>query len=487
MRSTFVCVLTLLICNLVALTRAVSPPVPAPQIHRTYVLDEEALDEDSALLAPIKFGALTLIPIVATQPTPGDDVLVLDEAMRTHELRVREVDGGRVDSLAFANASDKPVFVLAGEVILGGKQDRIVAATTVIPPHTTQTVPVRCVEHGRWEGKTDEFTTAETLAHDGLRANATYATQSDVWSEVKQLNERNATGNTTDTYRTLAMRQAEDARNLEREFDKALAAIPQRDRMIGYAVAYRGEVSAVDKFRSPALFAKLERKLLRSYIAQALEDERPLAVKEPCVHAVREFIADARRGEEERAFTTNLASTLVKRGTIASTSWVDSGDRRLYANYLGNSRIAQPPPPAAAGTCDRHLYPSYLGNAQSAGCRTPTAERRLYPSYLGNHPGGQGRQPVPPPGGFPPPNFGAPAGSSAHVTAQACADWHREGDPRCGLGNFSDDKPGRLRRTDEEPRLRCERSLHPGYIGNTAAWNECRRAMGLPVDNAQPR
>ncbi len=423
MRSTFLCVLTLLICNL-SIDLARRPPP-----------HEQALDENSSLLAPIEVGALTLFPIVANDPHGGDDVLSLDEAMRSHQLRIREVDGGRVDALAFANASDLPVFVLAGEVILGGKQDRVVATTTVIPPHTTQTVPVRCVEHGRWNGETDEFTTASTLAHDRLRGTATYAAQGDVWAEVSRSNSAHDIGNATDTYRTLAARQADEAQVYERKIDDALAELPRSDRhrMIGYAIAYAGDVAAVDMFRSPSLFDKLERKLLRSYIADALEV--PLEVtKAPCVHAVRDFVANAKRGETERAFATNLASTLIKRGTIASTSWVDQGDRHLYANYLGNSRIAQAPQQAQTWTYDRHLYPSYLGNAGTNNCWSPANP-------------------------FVPPVV-----------------------------------PGRLRRTNEDrrlypgclgnnPRLPCEAAPYPGYLGNQPA---CRRATGLPVAGQVP-
>ncbi len=473
MRSTFVCVLTLLICNLSFEFRRTTPIHQEMTVRPAAILAPESLDEDSKLLAPITVGGLTLFPIVANEPVAGNDVLSLDEAMRTHELRIREVDDGNVNELSFANASDQPVFVLAGEVILGGKQDRIVSTTTVIPPHSTEAVPVRCVEHGRWKGETNEFTTAETLAHDRLRATATYATQVDVWAEVKQLNERNDTANGTDTYRTLAMRQAEDARNHERTIDAAIAALPRADRqrMIGYAIAYNGEVSAVDKFRSPALFGKLERKLLRSYIAQSTETVT-ITIKEPCVHALRDFVANAKSGDEETAFTTNLSSTLIKRGTIASTSWVNSGERHLYSNYLGNSRIVQSP--QRRWICDRHLYPSYQGNAQANDeCWAPAPyDRHLYPSYLGNNPGGQGRQPVPDP--------------------TRCEHWLPDR-PCDDVRNYLGGNPpprapnGRLRRTDEEPRLHCERSLHPGYIGNTRAWNECRRAKGLPVAEPAPQ
>src|SRR5205085_1108529 len=80
-----------------------------------------------------------------------------------------------------------------GEVIIGGRQDRIIGSNTIIPPNTTQNVPVFCVEHGRWQGTTGEFTTANALAHGRLRGRANYDGQQAVWDEVAKTNQARKT------------------------------------------------------------------------------------------------------------------------------------------------------------------------------------------------------------------------------------------------------------------------------------------------------
>jgi len=109
LRSTFVCVLTLLICNLV--WRESGTPC------------EHAIEHSP--------------------------VLSLDQAMESRLLRVREHAHDRGDVLQFANAADRPVVALAGKVILGRDHDHVVLANTLIAPHATQPVPVRCVEPER--------------------------------------------------------------------------------------------------------------------------------------------------------------------------------------------------------------------------------------------------------------------------------------------------------------------------------------------------
>src|SRR5947207_8759256 len=130
--------------------------------------DPSALNEKAQLLAPIQVDSLTLTPIVATAagaPKSKLDVLVLDEGFAQKVVSIREKDDESVNQLTLTNTSDRPLFVLAGEVIIGGKQDRIIGANTMISAKATEVVPVFCVEHGRWDEKTREFTTAKALAH----------------------------------------------------------------------------------------------------------------------------------------------------------------------------------------------------------------------------------------------------------------------------------------------------------------------------------
>jgi hypothetical protein len=285
------------------------------------------------MLAPIQIDSLTLTPIVAdagATAAPKVDVLVLDEAMASKKVRIKEVESESVNNLTFINKSEQPVFILAGEVIIGGKQDRIIGTNTIIPANTTQTVPVFCVEHGRWDNSGKEFTTAKALAHGRLRGKASFTTQSEVWNEVAETNTRKKTKNSTDTYRQVAQRQSDGSlKTWQSKVDEALAKVPVADRakMLGYVVALNGKVATVDMFQSPALFKKLEAKLVKSYVTEAVDIVAAKDVKPPTPKQVLDFIDDAESAKEEEAYSTRASKGFKKMGKSSAKSSVkiDSG------------------------------------------------------------------------------------------------------------------------------------------------------------------
>jgi hypothetical protein len=295
-------------------------PPPAPKAGN---LPE--LSERMAMLAPIQVESLSLTPIVATpardaRPAAEDALLVLDEAMASGQVKIQEIADGNVNSLTFVNSSSQPVFVLAGEVIIGGKQDRIIGRNTVIPAKTTQEVPVYCVEHGRWDGKNKQFTTAKALAHGRLRGRASYAAQQDVWKEVAAKNKMRKTTNSSDTYRAVAKQQSDGTlATMEKQVEAALSRIPATDRarMIGFAVALNGAVATVDLFGSPALFQKLETKLVRSYLTEAIDVAARKDARPPSEVEVKAFMADADKAEEKKSYDTEAAETVVNTGQRA--------------------------------------------------------------------------------------------------------------------------------------------------------------------------
>ncbi|HEX7842574.1 MAG TPA: DUF6569 family protein [Kofleriaceae bacterium] len=311
-------------------TALADPPKPQPQAAK----DPAALSDGTALLAPIQVESLTLTPIVATSPAPAEGkgegkeelLLVLDEAMAQKQVRIREVGGGTVNSLTFVNNAPHPVFVMAGEVILGGKQDRIIGRNTVIPANTTQEVPVFCVEHGRWTGETKEFTTAKALAHGRLRGQASYAAQQDVWNEVAAKNKVRKTETASGTYRKVAQQQSDGTlAAMEKQVDDALGKLPpaDRSRMVGYAVALNGAVATVDVFGSPQLFKKLETKLVRSYLTEAVDIAAKKDAKPPTPADVKTFMADADKAAEKQSYDTAAAQTVIGSGMHASKAKVD--------------------------------------------------------------------------------------------------------------------------------------------------------------------
>jgi hypothetical protein len=313
---------------------------PSPQAPQAKPA-KDALD-GAKLLDPIQVDSLSLTPIVETQPEKtGSDMITLDEAMPKKLVRIREEAGGSVNSLELVNNSDQALFLLAGEVIIGGKQDRIIGRNTIVAAKTSQQVPVYCVEHGRWTEQTKEFTTAKALAHGRLRGNASFSEQGAVWAEVHKTNEAKKTANNTDTYRNVATQQnAGTVGDKAKKIEDALAKLPadQRNRLIGFAIAINGKVATVDMFDSHALFQKLEPKLVRSYLTESVDVPTEKDVKPPAPAAVSSFMADADKAEEAQSYETKAASTRTKKGSHADSARVmkpaaKADDKPVYKTY----------------------------------------------------------------------------------------------------------------------------------------------------------
>lgn len=94
-------------------------------------------------------GPLTVFPVWTDAPSLGSAHLTGSQA----PVDVAERAGSpAVDQLVVTNRGDRPVLLLAGELLEGGMQHRALTATTLLPPQQPTVLPVRCVEAGRWHG-----------------------------------------------------------------------------------------------------------------------------------------------------------------------------------------------------------------------------------------------------------------------------------------------------------------------------------------------
>jgi hypothetical protein len=244
-----------------AAAAAAQAPATAPDL---------SLGDGFELRTAVRDGRLALLPIVATGAVAKTEYVTLPEGMARGQVWVREMpDEWDVGSVQVHNGTQRPLLGLQGEIILDAQQDRVLAETVVIPPGTTQEVSVRCVESGRSEGST-RFRTSSVIAELSLRRVIAQKDQSAVWAEVDRINERHGLSPETHTYRHAAalLTRGELAARRDR-----LAALldthPDRARMVGVAVAVDGVVLAVDRFASPALYRRLEPRLLASYAASS--------------------------------------------------------------------------------------------------------------------------------------------------------------------------------------------------------------------------
>ena len=163
----------------------------------------------AAFLSSLSLGSsrsvagLTVFPLLR-QPAPEPWYDTLTEAVGAHMAHVTEVsDAGRVPELQVVNDSPRHVLIVDGEELVGAKQNRIVNLTILVPPKTSLTIPVSCVEAGRWREVSREFTPAPHAYHSsGRRAKveqvsmslrsdgARSSDQSAIWGEIEMKSAR---------------------------------------------------------------------------------------------------------------------------------------------------------------------------------------------------------------------------------------------------------------------------------------------------------
>src|SRR5262249_61609992 len=102
---------------------------------------------------------------------PALGYLTLDDALESQALKVTEVsEGGNVPTLKVVNTSGAHVFLMAGEQLIGAKQNRVLNTSLMVAPEVELPVPVSCVEQGRWAYHRRDFGSSGTSSHARLRA-----------------------------------------------------------------------------------------------------------------------------------------------------------------------------------------------------------------------------------------------------------------------------------------------------------------------------
>ncbi len=259
-------------------------------------LADRAVGPGLTALKPIRDGALVVVPIAADNPVHSPNYLTFDEGMRRGLVSVRELPETDFGTLRIANRSDQTLCVMAGEVVLDGHQDRTFAESLAHAPASRDDVTVRCVEPDRDDGPSRVFRSANAMVHSALRRELYQGTQSSVWEEVRRYNKAREIYNDTSTYKQAAARQAVGEQNDWRARVMAqLAAVPERDRVVGLALALEGRLISVDVFATPELYVKMEPKLLGSFVAQAVDAGREMRTPRPA--EIKDLLAGAASSE----------------------------------------------------------------------------------------------------------------------------------------------------------------------------------------------
>ncbi len=275
------------------------------------------------LLNPITYENITVFPVVAGSTYDTGQFLTLEDGLASGEVIVsehgaaglsrsrdgrvtRDYSGGAsVNQLVLVNRSKRPLILLAGELVSGGKQDRIIGKDRIVPAGADPLpLDVFCVEHGRWSSGAN-FSAAKTIVHPSVREQAAVnQKQADVWNAVRSgttasvevsgmgsgtgdaaaaprvsgeaLSYTIANEAPTESYDKLYNKSRgiggsvdSFVEEVQRRFVRETGGL-KNERVVGVVVAYGGEVAWSDIFASEELFYKYWTKLLRSYAVEAL-------------------------------------------------------------------------------------------------------------------------------------------------------------------------------------------------------------------------
>jgi hypothetical protein len=217
--------------------------------------------------------------------------LSLRQALSTNQAAITEHrdDNGRVSQevnrLTIENFSDQPLYIMSGEVIQGGMQDRVVARDMVIEPRSGAVdVPVYCVEKGRWEGgkKNEKFKNYHEASQHLRKVVDTEANQAAVWNEIAKENKRDRINSRTEAYTAHA--SSPDYIRRENEYlqffnDK----FRNKENIVGIIGATGGVVIGCDIFASSDLFYREYNNLIYAYIDEVLTFGLPLSITDDTV------------------------------------------------------------------------------------------------------------------------------------------------------------------------------------------------------------
>jgi hypothetical protein len=271
-------------------------------------------------LEAIRHGNLTVFPVVTSKSYHTGEFLTLDEGLRSGEVVVTEYgnvrglirrhpdpavqrEGAQVSRLVLINNSKRPLLLLAGEIVTGGKQDRVIGKDRIVPAESDPVdLSVFCVEPGRWVATSEQFgasgamygsttggpkaaSSMTMMAQPSVRAKAMAdKDQNQVWAEVQKQREAvmvaaapSAASIIAGTSSYARVMENEDvkqrvdavAKPIEQNYQSLIKQLRDRNA-VGVVVAMNGRIIWADVFASTDLLEKYWPKLVRSYASEAV-------------------------------------------------------------------------------------------------------------------------------------------------------------------------------------------------------------------------
>ena len=306
------------------------------------------------------------IYLVHGKSVEGPVPLTLQEALAKGVVQVEET--GEVNDLMIENTGEEPVFVQSGEIVKGGRQDRVLVSSLVLPPRSGRvSLAAFCVEHGRWSARSgeagDTFASAEAALPSREAKLAMKAPPSDaagmdgdtgdrqerIWSGVAEIQSRLSASLAAD----VASPRSESSLQLSLENEKltgavekyvtALMPLPDKETdVVGYVFAVNGKLNSADLYPSNALFRKMWAKLLRASATEAIADADATASDgaPPTADAVMAFLVTSETGAASKT-AINDATVLETRDSGVAAYFETSASSPALNGWVHRNYLAK--------------------------------------------------------------------------------------------------------------------------------------------------
>jgi hypothetical protein len=289
--------------------------------------------------------------------------LTLEEAIATGQVKVSET--GAVNDLKIENIGNHEVFVQAGDIVKGGRQDRVLSVDLLLPPKSGQvSIAVFCVEPGRWSARGLENAAAFSgsayamPSHGAMLEIQSFAaglaaapadrapdpsqTQQEVWASVRAT--QDSLSHSVDPSVTKSASPSSLQLSLENEkLKQAQAAYvgslqssgEASADIIGYVYAINGKIRSADVYASNALFRKMWSKLLAANATEAIGDKSAAAGSPPSVKDVEAFLVSTQAApKSERKMNASVQLISGESATALYTESKHADGVSLHRKYL---------------------------------------------------------------------------------------------------------------------------------------------------------
>ena len=234
-------------------------------------------------------GTMRLYPIEADEELMAAhsnqaNIKTLEDAMALQGFHITERKNfGRENSnwyngLTLVNKSTDTVFIMSGDVVTGGNQDRVNAEDLMAMPGTIRNFDVFCVEHGRSsyynpnasaaERKLGAFNGYYAIASPRVRHAVNQGDQSAVWGAVSQITKENNAETSTSTYAAL-----DNANDIQQTRDAYVQFFTGKfeamDKAVGLIAVCNGKIIGAEIFGHPHLFQRRVKSLIHGYAVDA--------------------------------------------------------------------------------------------------------------------------------------------------------------------------------------------------------------------------